>query len=152
MNVKNSQKEVSNPISIHSKIKPLIIFISYASKDSKIFQIPHMAKKLNEYPVIGNVLYWEQHMRDDIIKYMNDNVGKCDVLLLFCSPNSLKSEPVEMEWQAALKIKKKIIPIFINEMDIPIMLTTKLGIRFDKDDLDGSIEEIYQLILKKLAR
>ena len=57
-----------------------------------------------------------------------------------------------MEWQAALKIKKKIIPIFINEMDIPIMLTTKLGIKFDKDDLDGSIKEIYQLILKKLAR
>jgi hypothetical protein len=56
-----------------------------------------------------------------------------------------------MEWQAALKIKKKIIPIFVNERDIPIMLTTKLGIKLNKNDLDGTIEKIYKLILKKLA-
>jgi hypothetical protein len=151
MNVKGSNMELQNSLNKSGKKEPATVFISYATKDSKKFRIPIIARKLMKYPEIEKVLYWEEHMRDDIIKYMNDNVGKCDILLLFCSPNSLKSEPVEMEWQAALKIKKKIIPIFVNERDIPIMLTTKLGIKLNKNDLDGTIEKIYKLILKKLA-
>jgi hypothetical protein len=151
MNVNGSKMELNNSLNRIRKKQPLIVFISYATKDSSKFRIPVIARKLIKYPEIEKVLYWEEHMRDDIIKYMNDNVGKCDIFLLFCSPNSLKSEPVEMEWQAALKIKKKIIPIFANERDIPIMLTTKLGIKFNRDDLDGTIEQIYKLILKKLV-
>ena len=151
MKVKESNIELENSLNNLGKNEPVIVFISYATKDSERFQIPIIAEKLMKCPGIKKVLYWEEHMRDDIIKYMNDNVGNCDILLLFCSPNSLKSEPVEMEWQAALKIKKKIIPIFTNERDIPIMLTTKLGIKFNRNDLDGAIEQIYKLIMKKLA-
>jgi len=151
MKVKESKIDLINSLNNLGEKEPIIVFISYTTKDSERFQIPIIAEKLMKYPGIKKVLYWEEHMRDDIIKYMNDNVGKCDILLLFCSPNSLKSEPVEMEWQAALKIKKKIIPIFVNERDIPIMLTTKLGIKFNKNDLDGTIEQIYKLIVKKLA-
>ena len=151
MKVKESKLELINSLNNLREKESIMVFISYATKDSERFQIPIIADKLMKYPGIEKVLYWEEHMRDDIIKYMNDNVGKCDILLLFCSPNSLKSEPVEMEWQAALKIKKKIIPIFTNERDIPTMLTTKLGIYFNKNDLDETIEQIYKLIVKKLA-
>lgn len=151
MNVKGIKFDLNNSLNKIGKIEAILVFISYATRDSDNFRIPFIAEKLNKYPEIKNVLYWEEHMRDDIIKYMNDNVGRCNIFLLFCSPNSLKSEPVEMEWQAALKIKKKIIPIYTNEQDIPIMLTTKLGIKFNKDDFDGTIEQIYKLILKKLA-
>ena len=150
MKVKGSKFEINDSMNNLGKKKTAIVFISYATKDSSKFQVPLIAERLIKYPEIENVLYWEKHMRDDIIKYMNDNVGKCNIVLLFCSPNSLKSEPVEMEWQAALKIKKKIIPIFVNERDIPIMLATKLGIKFNRNDLDNTIEQIYKLILKKL--
>ena len=151
MNVKDAKIETNNSMNKIGKKKTVIVFISYATKDSEKFKVPLIAERLIKYPEIGNVLYWEKHMRDDIIKYMNDNVGKCNVLLLLCSPNSLRSEPVEMEWQAALKIRKKIIPIFANKRDIPIMLATKLGIKFNKNDLDGTIEQIYRLIMKKLV-
>jgi len=151
MNVKESKLELTNSLNKIRKKEPIFVFISYATKDSERFRIPSIARKLIKYPEIEKVLYWEKHMRDDIIKYMNDNIGNCDILLIFCSPNSLKSEPVEMEWQAALKIKKKIIPIFTNEQDIPIMLKTKLGIKFNRNDLDGTIEKMYKLILKKLV-
>lgn len=151
MNVKGTKLEIKSSMDKVSKENRAIVFISYATRDSKKFKVPLIAEGLIKYPEIENVLYWEKHMRDDIIKYMNDNVGKCNILLLFCSPNSLKSEPVEMEWQAALKIKKKIIPIFTNEKDIPIMLATKLGIKFNRNDLDGTIEQIHKLILKKLV-
>ena len=101
MKVKESKIDVINSLNNLGEKEPIIVFISYTTKDSERFQIPIIAEKLMKYPGIKKVLYWEEHMRDDIIKYMNDNVGKCDILLLFCSPNSLKSEPVEMEWQAA---------------------------------------------------
>ena len=152
MKVQRINCELNNSRTRLSNQNTILVFISYSTKDSERFKVPHIAERLIKYPEIERVLYWEEHMCDDIIKYMNDNVGKCDVLLIFCSPNSLKSEPVEMEWQAALKIKKKIIPIFSNERDIPTMLATKLGIKFNKNDIDVTIEQIYKLILKKIAR
>ncbi len=126
------------------------VFISYATKDSNKFHIATIAERLTNYPEIDNALYWEEDMHDDIYKYMNENVGKCDVFLLFCSQTALNSEPIEMEWMAALKKKRKVIPIFTDEDDIPTLLSTRLGIQFKKNDLDGTIKSIYQLILKKL--
>ncbi|NVM52192.1 MAG: toll/interleukin-1 receptor domain-containing protein [Candidatus Helarchaeota archaeon] len=139
-------KEVDQGV---SKRQPLLLFISYASKDSNKFKIPLIAERLTEFPEIKDVLYWEEDLHDDIISYMNDNLGRCDVFILFCSPNALKSEPVKMEWSAALKIKKKIIPVFLKEEDIPPLLSTKLGIQFKPSAINETIEELYQLILKK---
>jgi len=126
------------------------IFISYATEDSKKFKIPIIAKTLTKYPLIETVLYWEEDLHDDIYDYMDSNLGKCDIFLLFCSQNALKSDAVKMEWRAALKIKKKIIPVFRREQDIPTLLSTKLGVQFNESDLEGTNKSIYDLILKKL--
>ena len=85
----------------------IIAFVSYATKDSSEFQIKSIAERLTEYSKIDDVLYWEEDMDDDIIKYMNDNLKKCNIFILFCSKNSMKSEPVEMEWTAALKSPRR---------------------------------------------
>jgi hypothetical protein len=81
---------------------------------------------------------------------MDTNLGKCDIFILFCSQNALKSDAVKMEWQAALKVKKKVIPVFVREEDIPTLLSTKLGIQFNENDREGTVKNIYDLILKKL--
>lgn len=130
--------------------EPIKVFVSYATPDSKKFEIPIIATNLTKYPLIEMVLYWEEDLHDDIYDYMDTNLGKCDIFLLFCSPNALKSGTVKMEWQAALKIKKKIIPVFKKEEDIPPLLSTKLGVQFSESDIDGTIKRIYDLILKKL--
>jgi len=130
--------------------QPLKVFISYATEDSKKFEIPTIATHLIKYSLIDNVLYWEEDLHDDIYDYMDTNLGKCDVFLLFCSPNALKSDAVKMEWQAALKIKKKIIPVFVKEEDIPPLLSTKLGVQFSERDIKDTIKRIYELTLKKL--
>lgn len=130
--------------------KPIKVFISYATEDSKKFEVSIIANNLIKYPLIEKVLYWEEDLHDDIYDYMDANLGKCDIFLLFCSPNALKSDAVKMEWQAALKIKKKIIPVFVREEDIPTLLSTKLGVQFNESDTDDTIKSIYDLILKKL--
>ncbi len=128
----------------------LTIFISYATSESKKFEIPSVARLLNvNYPDIEKVLYWEEDMDDDIYVYMNDNLALADVVLVFCSENSSKSEAVRTEWMAAHKMKKKIIPVFEKEEDIPPLLTTKLGISFKPNDLKGFIQELHSLIQKK---
>ncbi|NVM27266.1 MAG: leucine-rich repeat domain-containing protein [Candidatus Helarchaeota archaeon] len=127
-----------------------LVFISYATKDSSRFQVSLLDEKLRRYPEIDNVLYWEKHMHDDIYQYMDENLSRCDIFLLFCSHHTSKSEPVKMEWRSALKLGKKIIPVFIEDSDIPTLLSTKLGVQLDVNDFDGTVEKIYDLILKKL--
>ena len=88
-------------------------------------------------------------MDDDIYVYMNDNLAKADVVLVFCSENSNKSDAVRAEWMAAHKMKKKLVPIFEDENDIPPLLTTKLGIQFKTNNVKGFVQELHTLIQKK---
>ena len=136
------------------KLKPIQrasnIYLSYSTLDSNKFSIASIAHKLESLPEIEKMLFWEEDMNDDIIEYMDENIAKCDVFLLFCSQNALNSEPVKMEWQSALKLKKKIIPVFINESDIPPLLSSKLGILYDKNNLDKTEMDLYYLIKRKL--
>jgi len=126
------------------------VFLSYATIDSNTFYVSRIANELLNYPEIEQVLYWEEDLHDDIYDYVDTNLGQCDVFLLFCSTNAIKSDAVKMEWQAALKVKKKIIPVFVREQDIPTLLSTKLGVEFSESDIDATIKNIYDLILKKL--
>ncbi|MBY8988797.1 MAG: TIR domain-containing protein [Candidatus Lokiarchaeota archaeon] len=130
--------------------KNILAFVSYATADSDFFEISKISEKLKKYPRIGDILYWEEALKDDIYDFMNNNIENCDIFLIFCSKTSKNSEPVQMEWKTALKIKKPIIPIFQIENTIPPLLSTKLGVQFKKEDIDDTIDQIYKLILKKL--
>lgn len=127
----------------------ILIFVSYATKDVDFFRIRSIAEKLTDFEGIDDVLYWQEDMHDNIFKYMNDNLGKCDVVLLFCSRNSLDSVPVEKEWTAADSLGKPIIPIFRKAEDIPPLLTSRLGIEFNSSNLQKTVENLYDLIIKK---
>ena len=151
MESKNEIVEVIEEVSKTEILrKDILVFVSYATADSKYFGISYISDKMRKYPLIGDILYWEEALKDDIYDFMNNNLEKCDVFLIFCTDTSKNSEPVQMEWKAALKLKKPIIPIFQNETSIPALLSTKLGVQFNKEDIDGTVEQIYKLILKKL--
>jgi len=129
----------------------IVVFISYATANSQKYKIPETAHLLQEnYPDISQVLFWEESMKDDIFAYMNDNLGKADVVCVFCSPEATKSDAVRTEWMSALKLKKRIIPIFENESDIPPLLTTKLGIQYKRIPIKKFVEELHALIIKKV--
>lgn len=155
----NNQKKIfSDEITSASQvIKPvdepspgLKIFLSYATLDAGLFKIPQLSASLEVKSKIGEVLYWQEDMSDNIIEYMNNNLGVTDVVLLFCSPNSLSSNPVTKEWTAADAMNKPIIPIFLKTDHIPPLLRSRLGIEYDAFDLEKVVNEIHQLILKKV--
>ncbi len=132
--------------------KNIVVFVSYATKDRDLFKIKEFAEILTTYEKIDDVLYWEEDMKDNIIKYMSDNLDKCDIMLLFCSPHALNSKAIEKEWTSADIMNKPIIPIFIKLNHIPTLLKSRLGIEFDTFDLQKTIDEVYNLILKKMEK
>lgn len=142
---KRNEIKEKNPL----QIKKALIYLIYATKDSDLLQIPKIAETLTNKPEIEDILYWEEDMKEDIYKYMNYNVGRCDMCVIFWAQNALSSKAVEMEWHSALKLEKFEIPIFRNGRRIP-QLTIKLGVKFDKHNLSRLIEDIYLQILKRL--
>ncbi|MFW9939018.1 MAG: TIR domain-containing protein [Candidatus Thorarchaeota archaeon] len=143
---------VPNVSSIREKDRNnIIIFISYATKDTEVFNIQKIAKSLTKYKEIENVLYWQEHLEDNIFKYMNDNLGTCDLMILFCSENALNSIPVEKEWTAADALNKPIIPVFTEPKYIPPLLSSRLGLQYDFNDMERNVIELRNLILKKVG-
>ncbi|MFX0058141.1 MAG: hypothetical protein ACFE8J_07560, partial [Candidatus Heimdallarchaeota archaeon] len=60
------------------------VFLSYATKDTDFFKIPEVACRLEEYPDITKVFYWEQDSGQNIIEYMEENVERSKVFVHFC--------------------------------------------------------------------
>lgn len=127
----------------------VLIFMSYATKDADLFKVKDIAEKLTKYTEIEDVLYWQEDMEDNIFEYMNDNLGRCHAMILFCSKASLDSVPVKKEWTAAEAAGLPIIPVFYDVNHIPTLLKSRLGVEYDFYDLDRNVLELHSLILKK---
>jgi hypothetical protein len=134
------------------KLEDLIVFVSYSTKDAETFNIKELSKRLTSYDEIKEVLYWQEHMTDNITLFMSKNVGKCNVMLLFCSENAQGSDAVDKEWTAADMIGKPIIPVYLNLEHIPSLLRSRLAIEFDLMDFEKNVMHIHNLILKKCGQ
>jgi len=126
------------------------VFISYSIKDSKKFRIKDLVKSLKKCNGINDVLCFEEDIYDNFIKFMNESIGSCDVVVLFCSPNSLKSKNVEKEWTAADSLDKPIIPVFLKKSHIPPLLSSREGVEYNLHNFDYNIAEINRIIIKKI--
>ncbi len=148
INLLNSKIKLP-PVSPTKKTKEILVFISYATRDAEIFKIRDIAESLTVYSDIVDVLFWQEDSKDNIIAYMNENLSKCDIMLLFCTPNALKSIPVEKEWTAADAMNKPIIPVFLEDDHIPPLLKPRMGLKFNIFEFQKNIDNLHELILKK---
>lgn len=144
-----NQPITEDALSVKEFNRDILVFVSYSTKDSKIYGVKEIADKLKTCSSIKDVLFYEGESIDNIIKYMNDNLGLCDAFLLFCSQNALSSVPVEKEWTAAEALGVPIIPIFFDVKHIPPLLQSRLGVEYDFYNLDQTVKEIYSTIVKK---
>jgi len=124
------------------------VFLIFSAKDSDFFQIEKFTKILKEKNKIKDVFYWDGS-KGSIALYIKDKMDKSDVVILFCSESTRLSDAVAMEWEMADRMGKSIIPIFQNHSNIPLLLSSRLGVEFKRNDLKGTIEKSYQLILKE---
>jgi len=126
------------------------VFISYATLDTNYFQISKIVRRLQLYPEINEVLFWELDSKQNIVEFMEETLKKTNVFVLFCSKNSVKSKAVKDEWQAAFQMRKKdllkIIPVYEVEEHVPRLLWQMLNVKFKKDDFEGFIRNLYEEI------
>ncbi|MFX0140355.1 MAG: toll/interleukin-1 receptor domain-containing protein, partial [Candidatus Hodarchaeota archaeon] len=138
------------------EFKDLYIFLSYSTIDTDYFQISRVVKSLEEYPEINKVMYWEADSTQNIVEYMDKMLEKCDVFVLFCSENSMKSVSVRDEWQAAFQRRKKglitIIPVYEQAEHIPVILGHLLKVKYDKTDFNSFTRKLYQEIMHSKGR
>lgn len=129
--------------------KPLKVFMSYSLKDSEIFAVPLISRTLESksYPEIEKVMYCQRDAGENWVDYMNENIPKSDVFLLFCTPNIYESRYIKDEWQTAYNKNIPIIPVFINRKHIPDIISNRNGIEFDQFNKTEAIHNLCDFIL-----
>ncbi len=146
------QEKGAVPIAKVKEIKKLRVFLSYSTLDTEHFQISNIVKNLEVFPEIKKVSYWEADSNQNIVEFMEETLKNTDVFVLFCSQNSVKSNAVKDEWQAAFQMRKKgllkIIPVYEDEDLIPVLLWQMLNVKFTKDNFSAFIEKLYEEILR----
>ena len=144
--------EVAAPMITREKEKEFNVFLSYATLDRDYYEISRIVRRLELYPEISNVYFWEVDSGENIVTFMEQTLKKTNVFVLFCSENSIKSQAVEGEWQAAYQLRKealmKIVPVYEKDEHIPYLLKPMLNVKFTKDDFDGFIQKLYEEILR----
>ena len=150
--VEEKVKEEKEIIPVIEKRKEFNIFLSYSTLDSIRFQIDKIANNLEKFPEIKKVYYYSKDSGQNIVEYMEETLSVCNIFVLFCTKHSKKSKAVEGEWQSAYQLVKKnimkIIPVYEDEDDVPILLIPMLNVRYDKEDFNGFINKLYQEILR----
>src|SRR6266542_4957876 len=98
------------------------LFISYSRKD-----IGFVRKLAVDLEKAGYDVWWDvSDLRggDDWVRVIPAAIASSDYFAVLLSPNSAISEWVEKEYTQALSLRKKIIPIMLEQSSVPFALNT----------------------------
>jgi len=128
----------------------LPIFISYNHAD-KVFA-ENLATNLVRENLNVWIDRWELLAGDSLISKIQAALGGADAILVLLSKNSVKSEWCKKELNTGLirELDEKsvlLIPIVLDDCEIPLFLREKLYIDFRKDK-----DEQFSILLDSLAR
>ncbi|MHA1680800.1 MAG: TIR domain-containing protein, partial [Promethearchaeota archaeon] len=130
------------------------IFLSYATQDSALFDIPEIAKVLESNPMIKRALYCQRDGGEDWVDYMNNEIPQSDLFILFCSRNANKSDYVPTEWKTAfIQFKSemwRIITVFFELDYVPPLLQSKNGIKFQPNFHRLNVNNLLDLVKLRL--
>lgn len=103
--------------SIRLKKKERKIFIIYSHIDKEIAKKIYKALKVEGFKVIidEDVIYYG----DNINAILKSSINDVNTLIFIISKNSNKSKWVRMELDLAVNSNKEIIPVLLEEVDIP---------------------------------
>lgn len=128
------------------------VFISYASEDVAFART--LATDLIEKGYKVFLADWSIEVGDNIWTEIEKGIENAKVLIPIISKEFLESVFCKNEWQAFYNGSKEkerpIIPIIINESELPGMLSNFKYYRLDS--WDGSYEKVLSAVLKKLKK
>lgn len=125
------------------------IFLSHNYKDKPLVEA--VAIKLAGIFGQDDVFYdsWSIRPGDGIIERMNEGLSAPEFVFFFVSANSLSSGMVKLEWQNALyaasKGKTRIVPVRIDNSELPAVLKQTLFIDMHMIGLQAAIAQIVSV-------
>lgn len=126
------------------------VLFSFSGKDLERLKIKEIAYALEKQPDIEHVFIYTRDTstegEGDIIKYMQNAVEKCDIVVLFCTANSAESDPVFLEWGTSQYLGKPIIPVAENSEYIPTLLKKRLRVKISEEIVHNNFIELINEI------
>lgn len=124
------------------------VFLSHSSSDKSI--VISLALDLQKRGISTWLDAFDILPGEPIVTKINEAIEECSFALLFLSKNSVKSNWVMKEWETMLwdeinSGKIKIIPVKLEECEIPKILQTKKYIDLS-DSYSGGLLQIVQTI------
>jgi len=128
------------------------IFLSHSSKDKEFVRQLALDLKKNNVPIWFDE--WELKVGDSLNKRIGEGIKESGWLGIVISKNSIKSSWVEKELNAGMmtELEKKqvfVLPIVIDNCEIPIFLRDKLFADFRSDYQTGLNALLNRLIPEK---
>ena len=84
---------------------------------------------------------------------MEENLERSKVFIYFCSQNSNASKSVKLERSAAIQLHQegriRILPVFQDPTDIPLLIKPFLGVEFKKETIEDFIQHLYKEIFRR---
>lgn len=125
------------------------IFVSYSHQDKEATEYIEniMRKQVRLWFDAGN------HLGDDWAENIANHLINSEAILLFLSKNSIESVNVNNEILLALKYKKKIMPVFIEDVELNPAMDIKIGsfhaIKLFNNDFKTAVIKIIDSIPKE---
>ncbi len=125
------------------------IFLSHTSKDKPI--VRHVGQYLERKGYTVWLDEWEMTPGDSLVKKISEGVESSDKLVVFLSPESIKSPWVERELNGGLIMEvaeekglgsKFVIPVLLEACKVPFFLRDKLYSNFTNKGFDDACEEL----------
>jgi TIR domain-containing protein len=122
---------------------PFDVFLSYCRADEaqvRLLQDSLERLEVRVWRDTGQIL-----PGDTWIKNIETGLRQSNCVLLFNSERALASEWVQREWNVALALKKRIVPVRLDGADLPLLLTATEFIDFhENDDVQKTAEQIFR--------
>ncbi|MHA1987417.1 MAG: TIR domain-containing protein [Promethearchaeota archaeon] len=119
------------------------VFLSYASVDLDSFKIPEIVDLLESQPGVDKIYYFHRDCKDSIIKYIEKSIQISKYTIFMCSENSNRSDSFRQEVELVTIAHKNWIPVFRDFNDVPFILQTIKGIKFNDNDFQGFLKALY---------
>lgn len=116
------------------------IFISYSRKDTAFVR-----KLAGDLEKAGYDVWWDvSDLRggDDWPRVIPAAIEASQYFMIMLSPNSAASDWVEKEYTHALSLRRKIIPVMLQQSSIPFALNTINYVDFTSDDYVASFNRL----------
>ena len=124
------------------------VFLSHSSSDKSI--VISLALDLQKRGISTWLDAFDILPGESIVTKINEAIDECTFALLFLSKNSVKSNWVMKEWETMLwdeinSGKIKIIPVKLEECEIPKILQTKKYIDLSDSYSDGLLQIVQTI-------